>query len=88
MIKVAVCGANGKMGQEVVKAVNSANDMELVAKIDIINGEFESIKEAKEAQVIDVLIDFPYDSGKFSIEIIANGFWYAKSDKYVYSFSF
>ena len=37
---------------------------------------------------IDVLIDFPYDSGKFSIEIIANGFWYAKSDKYVYSFSF
>ncbi|MBQ4114499.1 4-hydroxy-tetrahydrodipicolinate reductase [bacterium] len=58
MIKVAVCGANGKMGQEVVKAVNSANDMELVAKIDIINGEFESIKEAKEAQVIDVLIDF------------------------------
>ena len=24
MINVAVCGANGKMGQEVVRAVNSA----------------------------------------------------------------
>ena len=32
MIKVAVCGANGKMGQEVVKAVNADNETELVAK--------------------------------------------------------
>lgn len=58
MIKVAVCGANGKMGTEVVKAVNNDTDLELVAKIDIKNGEFSSIKEAAEAKQIDVLVDF------------------------------
>ncbi len=58
MINIAVCGANGKMGQEVVKAVNSADDMTLVAKIDILDGEFASVKEAKNAVNIDVLIDF------------------------------
>ena len=57
-IKVAVCGANGKMGQEVIKAVNAAEDMELTAEIDIVNGQFPSIKEAKAAASIDVLIDF------------------------------
>ena len=35
MINVAVCGANGKMGQEVIKAVEDDNDMSLVAKIAI-----------------------------------------------------
>ncbi|MGN1154389.1 MAG: 4-hydroxy-tetrahydrodipicolinate reductase, partial [Candidatus Gastranaerophilaceae bacterium] len=30
MIKVAVCGSNGKMGQEVVRAVNNDNELELV----------------------------------------------------------
>ena len=58
MINVAVCGANGKMGQEVVRAVNNAEDMTLVAKIDIFDGEFASIKDAKESVNIDVLIDF------------------------------
>lgn len=58
MINIAVCGANGKMGQEVVKAVNSADDMTLVAKIDILDGEFASVKEARNAVNIDVLIDF------------------------------
>ena len=38
MINVAVCGANGKMGQTVVNAVNNAEDMTLVAQIDIYNG--------------------------------------------------
>ncbi len=32
MIKVAVCGAGGKMGQEVVKAVLNDEALELVAK--------------------------------------------------------
>ncbi len=32
MIKVAVLGACGKMGREVVKAVTGADDMELVAR--------------------------------------------------------
>ena len=58
MIKVAVCGANGKMGQEVVKAVNNAEDMSLVAQIDIYNGQFATIKDAKNSVSIDVLVDF------------------------------
>ena len=57
-MKIAVCGANGKMGQQVVKTVEAAQDMELVAKIDIINGEFSSIEEAAKAGQIDILIDF------------------------------
>lgn len=58
MINVAVCGANGKMGQEVVKAVNAAEDMTLTAQIDIFNGQFATIKDAKNSVQIDVLIDF------------------------------
>lgn len=58
MINVAICGANGKMGQEVIKAVNSAEDMSLVAKIDINNGEFATIHDAKSSVNIDVLVDF------------------------------
>ena len=58
MINVAVCGANGKMGQQVVKAVQSADDMALVARIDINNAQFATIKDAKESVNIDILIDF------------------------------
>jgi 4-hydroxy-tetrahydrodipicolinate reductase len=35
MIKVAVIGARGRMGSEVVKAVNQAKDLELVAQLDL-----------------------------------------------------
>lgn len=58
MVNIAVCGANGKMGQEVIKAVNAADDMTLVAKIDINNGEFATIKDAMESVNIDILVDF------------------------------
>ena len=58
MIKVAVCGANGKMGKEVVKAVLNQPNMELVAKIDIVNGDFSSIEEALKSVKFDVLVDF------------------------------
>ena len=58
MINIAVCGANGKMGKEVVKAVNNAEDMTLVAQIDVYNGQFATIKDAKNSVKIDVLIDF------------------------------
>ena len=58
MTNIAVCGANGKMGQEVIKAVNNAKGLTLVAKIDIKDGEFASIKDAKESVKIDVLVDF------------------------------
>ncbi len=58
MINVAVCGANGKMGQEVVKAVEADDNMTLVAKIDIKDGEFATIKDAKNSVKIDVIVDF------------------------------
>lgn len=37
MIKVIVCGACGRMGSEVVKAINKENDIRLVGAIDITN---------------------------------------------------
>ena len=58
MINIAVCGANGRMGQAVIKAVENADDMSLVARIDINNGQFATIKDAKESVDIDVLVDF------------------------------
>lgn len=58
MINVAVCGANGKMGKEVVKAVNDDKELSLVAKIDIFEGEYFSIEEASKDKQIDVLVDF------------------------------
>jgi len=58
MINIAVCGANGKMGKEVIKAVEAQDDMTLVAKIDIYDGQFATIKDAKNSVKIDVLIDF------------------------------
>jgi 4-hydroxy-tetrahydrodipicolinate reductase len=51
MIKVAVLGAKGRMGSEVVKAVNAANDMELHATVDL-GDSIESVKGA------DVVVDF------------------------------
>ena len=64
-IKVGVCGANGRMGQEVVNAVLSDDSLELVAKIDINNGEFETIEQAKKSKDIDVLVDFTQPSSIF-----------------------
>ncbi len=59
MIKVAVCGALGKMGQEVVAAVEAAEDMQLVAKIDIAaDGMYHTIEEAARVEDINVLVDF------------------------------
>ena len=60
MIKVAVCGALGKMGKEVVNAINDCPETELVAQIDIISqdGIYNTIEEAKKERNIDVVIDF------------------------------
>lgn len=59
MIKVAVCGALGKMGQEVVQAVMDCPETELVAKIDIASSEmYHSIDDAHRVEDIDVLVDF------------------------------
>lgn len=60
MIKVAVCGACGKMGTEVIKAVSADSELELAAKIDICKceGVFKTIEEALKHAEIDVLVDF------------------------------
>ena len=58
MIKVAVCGALGKMGREVCEAVTNCPETELAAKIDIAGDDFKTIAEAHKACNIDVLIDF------------------------------
>lgn len=74
MIKVAICGALGKMGQEVVNAVLNDSELELAAKIDICGGEniYKSIAEAKNAVEIDVLVDFTqpaviFENAKFCL---------------------
>ena len=46
------------MGKEVVKAVLNQPNMELVAKIDIINGDYASIEEASKVVKFDILVDF------------------------------
>jgi len=58
MIKVAVCGAYGKMGKEVCLAVENAADMELAAKIDIQGDAYRTIEDADKNCEIDVLVDF------------------------------
>ena len=59
MIKVAVCGAMGKMGKEVCQAVLDCPDTELVAKIDSASDEmYHHIEDANRVVDIDVLVDF------------------------------
>lgn len=73
MIKVAVCGALGKMGREVIKAVEECSKTELAAKIDIAGDDtFKSIEEAHKAGNFDVLIDFTqpksiYENAKYCL---------------------
>lgn len=73
MIKVAVCGALGKMGKEVVEAVNTAPDMELAAQIDLMGDDtYKTIEEAQKATNFDVVIDFTqpksiYENAKFCL---------------------
>ncbi len=55
MIRVAVAGAAGRMGQTVCEAVDGADDMELVARADPALGT--SVTEALTAGP-DVLVDF------------------------------
>ena len=60
LINVAVCGACGKMGREVVKALADDNSLKLVAQIDICgeNKIFHTIEDAVKEHKIDVLVDF------------------------------
>lgn len=68
MVKIAVCGAFGKMGSEVVRAVREDDSLELVAKIDLCgDGEsvFKNIETAAKATKIDVLVDFTQPNSVF-----------------------
>lgn len=53
MIKVAVLGAKGRMGSEVVKAVEAASDLELVAALDIGDS-----LDVLVASAVEVVVDF------------------------------
>lgn len=52
MIKVAVLGSRGRMGSEVVKAVNEAKDLELVAELDL-GDSLETLVSAGAQVVVD-----------------------------------
>ena len=67
MIKVAVAGCMGRMGQAVVKAVQSADDMELVCGIDLLQADvpfplYGGVAQAIESEQVDVLVDFTQPS--------------------------
>ena len=64
MIKVSVLGAKGRMGSEVVKAVEGASDMQLHAAIDL----GDSIDQVKGS---DVVVDFTHpDSVMQNLEFL------------------
>lgn len=79
MIKVAVCGALGKMGSEVVLAVTEAEGMEVAALIDIaatgqeINGiKFENnLASALKNTKVDVIVDFTQPKSVYENAITA-----------------
>ena len=67
-IKVAVLGSKGKMGSEVIKAVQATSDLELVASIDQ-DDDFNIIKNSG----ADVAVDFTTpDSVMKNIENLIN----------------
>ncbi len=66
MIKIAVCGALGKMGKEVCQAVTQCPETELTAMIDTASDSmYHSIEEAQRVEDIDVLVDFTQPSAIF-----------------------
>lgn len=67
-MKVAVFGAKGRMGQEIIRAVEDAADMELVAAIDA--GD-----ELAAAEQADVVIDFTHPDA-----VLANIDWCLSHD--------
>ena len=72
MIKVAVCGAYGKMGKEVCAAVEADSSMSLAAKIDLCGDAYRTIEEAKQSCKFDVLVDFTqpasiYENAKYCL---------------------
>lgn len=55
MIRVAVLGAKGRMGSEVVRAVTAASDMKLVASLDL-GDDLNALVKAKAEVVVDFTV--------------------------------
>ena len=66
MIKVAVIGARGRMGSEVVKAVNEAKDLELVAQLDL-GDSLDTLLTSGAAVAVDFTTP---DSGMANLEFL------------------
>lgn len=56
MIRVAVVGAAGRMGTEVCRAVRGAEDLELVAEVDVGEAGFGAVTAAGAEVVIDFTV--------------------------------
>ena len=68
-IKVAILGAKGRMGSESVKAISAANDLDLVASLDL--GDSLDLLKSSGAQVV---LDFTHpDSVMKNMEYAING---------------
>ncbi|MCB0873058.1 MAG: 4-hydroxy-tetrahydrodipicolinate reductase [Actinobacteria bacterium] len=70
MIRVLVAGAGGRMGATVVNAVNAADGMEVVARVDPAlpagDGVFSDVPSGIEATSPDVAVDFTQPHVVFS----------------------
>lgn len=67
-IKVGVLGAKGRMGQEVMKAVNEAPDLELVAALDLGDSMDQLVSNN-----VEVVVDFTTpDSVMANLEYVIN----------------
>ncbi len=60
MLKIAVSGSNGRMGQAVIEAIEQSNSIKLVIKIDQNNNLTNYLDK------FDVLIDFTYPAATLS----------------------
>lgn len=76
MIKVLINGCNGKMGQEVVKAVSNTPDIEVLCGVDRIDtgdNQFPVFTDINNINTIpDVIIDFSIPEATFNILEFAN----------------
>jgi 4-hydroxy-tetrahydrodipicolinate reductase len=62
LIRVAVAGAAGRMGQEVVRTVEAADDLDLAAMVDRVAGFAPDLAAVLAASPADVLVDFTHHS--------------------------
>lgn len=77
MINVLINGINGRMGQEVLKAINSSSDFEVCCGLDITEGTFRSFPIYEDISLIkevpDVIIDFSIPEATLKVLKYAKG---------------